>query len=73
MERLSMNSCMVGHATQHNQDAAREEWFATRLERQRLREEKERKRKEQEKFYNEWWGINKPEQTKEGQEGQEGR
>ncbi|KAI9705890.1 MAG: hypothetical protein M1836_005296 [Candelina mexicana] len=67
-ERLTMNSCMVEHATQQNQDAAREEWFATRLERQRLREEKERKRKEQEKFHNEWWGLNKPEQNTENQE-----
>ncbi len=64
-----MNSCMVEHATQQNQDAAREEWFATRLERQRLREENEKKRKEQEKFYNEWWGLDKAEQKTEGQEG----
>ncbi|KAI9817123.1 MAG: hypothetical protein M1827_001235 [Pycnora praestabilis] len=56
-QRLGMNSCMVSHATQEEQDKAREEWFATRDERKRIREEKERKRKEQEKFHNEWWGL----------------
>lgn len=30
-----MNSCMVFHATQENQDIAREEWFRRRLERRR--------------------------------------
>lgn len=57
---------MVEHATQQNQDAAREEWFATRLERQRLREEKERKRIEQEKFHKEWWGLNNSDEKGEG-------
>lgn len=52
-----MNSCMVSHATQREQDAAREEWFATREDRARQREEKEKKRKEQEKFHREWWGL----------------
>ena len=52
-----MNSCMVLHATQQEQDAAREEWFATRDVRARQREEKEKKRKEQEKFYREWWNL----------------
>lgn len=34
-----MNSCMVFHATQENQDIAREEWFRRRLERRRRVEE----------------------------------
>lgn len=56
-ERLAMNNCMVAHATQEEQDRAREEWFATRELRKREREEKERKRVEQEKFHREWWGL----------------
>src|SRR5579871_4665153 len=28
-QRLQMNTCMISHATQEEQDAAREEWFAT--------------------------------------------
>lgn len=52
-----MNSCMVVHATQQEQDAAREEWFATVDVRARQREEKEKKRKEQEKFHREWWNL----------------
>jgi COX assembly protein 1 len=46
-----MNNCMVTHATQAEQDAAREEWFATRLKRQREREAREERKKEQEKFH----------------------
>src|SRR5437762_2030814 len=45
-QRLSMNTCMVSHATQDEQDAAREEWFALRLQRQKEREAKEVRRKE---------------------------
>ena len=52
-----MNSCMIAHATQEEQDAARQEWFATRLDRKREREEQERRRIEQEKFHREWWGL----------------
>lgn len=63
-----MNSCMVSHATQHEQDAAREEWFATRDVRQREREQKEKRKKEQEKFHREWWGL--PPVPDEEQEGQ---
>jgi COX assembly mitochondrial protein 1 len=52
-----MNSCMVAYATQKEQDAAREEWFATwDLRRLRL-VEKEKHKKEQEKFHREWWGL----------------
>ena len=44
-----MNSCMVAHATQKEQDLARAEWFATMDERRKAREEKEKKKAEQEK------------------------
>ncbi|KAM0329347.1 hypothetical protein ACHAQA_004653 [Verticillium albo-atrum] len=53
----AMNSCMVSHATQAEQDAAREEWFAQRLERQRERERKAQKKAGQEEFLREWWGL----------------
>ncbi|KAI9682852.1 MAG: hypothetical protein M1829_006286 [Trizodia sp. TS-e1964] len=56
-ERLAMNACMVQFASQAEQDAAREEWFATRDERRAAREAKERRRVEQEKFHREWWGL----------------
>ena len=52
-----MNSCMMAHATQAEHDRAREEWFATRMERARERERKERRKIEQEKFHREWWGL----------------
>ncbi|KAL2351169.1 hypothetical protein BJ546DRAFT_1052483 [Cryomyces antarcticus] len=56
-QRLAMNTCMVRYATQEEQDAAREEWFATRDVRRREREEKEEKRKEAERKHREWWGL----------------
>ncbi|MCJ1438008.1 hypothetical protein MMC27_007395 [Xylographa pallens] len=56
-QRLSMNKCMIGHATQEEQDAAREEWFASRDKRIEEREAKERRKIEQEKFHREWWGL----------------
>ncbi len=52
-----MNACMKSHAIPAEQDAAREEWFAGRLERQREREMKTRRKLEQEKFVREWWGM----------------
>jgi len=52
-----MNSCMKAHATSAEQDNAREEWFATRLARQRERESKARKAALQEDFVREWWGL----------------
>jgi len=52
-----MNSCMVQHATQAEQDAAREDWFLGMDKRRAEREEKEQKRLEQEKFHREWWGL----------------
>jgi COX assembly protein 1 len=64
-----MNNCMISHATQDEQDAAREEWFATRLKRQKEREAKEERRKEQEKFHREWWGL--PVEDREGEKGRE--
>ena len=60
-----MNKCMIGHATQEEQDAAREEWFASRDKRIEEREAKERRKIEQEKFHREWWGLPQG----EGQEG----
>ncbi|KAK4229116.1 cytochrome c oxidase biogenesis protein [Podospora fimiseda] len=58
-----MNSCMKLHATPEEQDSAREEWFAKRMERQREKERKQRRKIEQEKFLREWWGL--PEKDKE--------
>ncbi|KAH9230037.1 hypothetical protein K456DRAFT_1727720 [Colletotrichum gloeosporioides 23] len=53
----AMNGCMKAHATPQNHDAAREEWFAKRLERQRERERKAVKKSQQEDFIREWWGL----------------
>lgn len=64
-----MNTCMISHATQAEQDAAREEWFSLRLQRQRERETKEERRKEQERFHREWWGL--PVEEREGEKGRE--
>ena len=58
-----MNSCMKVHATPAEHDAAREEWFAGRMERQREKERKARRKIEQEKFLREWWGL--PEKDRE--------
>ncbi|KAL8702367.1 MAG: hypothetical protein Q9224_000014 [Gallowayella concinna] len=55
-QRLAMKNCMKSHATQEEQDAAREEWFATMDDRRKEREAKEVRKKEQEKFQREWWG-----------------
>ncbi|OWP02275.1 hypothetical protein B2J93_1237 [Marssonina coronariae] len=68
-QNRAMNSCMVAHATQAEQDAAREEWFGLRLKRQREREAKEERRKEQEKFHREWWGL--PQDDREGDKGRD--
>lgn len=58
-----MNGCMKTHATQEEQDAAREEWFAQRLQRQKERERKALRKAEQEAFLREWWGL--PEKDRE--------
>ncbi|KZF22030.1 hypothetical protein L228DRAFT_268530 [Xylona heveae TC161] len=67
-QRRTMNSCMIAHATREMEDEAREEWFATRIQRQRAREEKEKKRIEQEKFHREWWGLPSAEQEAQTRE-----
>ena len=43
-ERGTMNKCMISHATQENQDAAREEWFKDRMEKRRLRLQQEKEK-----------------------------
>ncbi|SPO02248.1 uncharacterized protein DNG_04921 [Cephalotrichum gorgonifer] len=58
-----MNACMKEHASQAEHDAAREEWFALRQQRQKERERKEIKKTAQEDFIREWWGL--PERTAE--------
>ncbi|KAK4101596.1 hypothetical protein N658DRAFT_448639, partial [Parathielavia hyrcaniae] len=58
-----MNGCMKAHATQEERDAAREEWFAQRLQRARERERKALRKAEQEAFLREWWGL--PEKDRE--------
>ena len=58
-QRLAMNSCMIQHASQKEQDAAREEWFATMDLRRLEMEEKKRQKVEAEKFFKEWWDIPK--------------
>jgi COX assembly protein 1 len=68
-QNRAMNNCMITHATQAEQDAAREEWFATRLKRQKEREVKEARRKEQERFHREWWGL--PIEDREGDKGRD--
>ena len=52
-----MNSCMVQYASQKEQDAAREEWFATMDLRRHEMEERKRQQAEAEKFFKEWWDI----------------
>ncbi|KAL2211392.1 hypothetical protein CC79DRAFT_1328767 [Sarocladium strictum] len=56
-ENRFMNNCMVVHATQAEHDAAREEWFSMRLERQRAREQHKKVALAQEEFMKEWWGL----------------
>jgi len=56
-EHRAMNSCMKLHASPEEHDAAREEWFAMRLERQRKREHDRNVAAAQEEFIREWWGL----------------
>ena len=56
-EHRAMNGCMTRHATQAEHDAAREEWFAMRIERQRQRERKQKMAQAQEEFMRDWWGL----------------
>ena len=48
---------MKSYATQAEQDAAREEWFATRFQRQREHELRQHRKAQQEDFLREWWGL----------------
>ena len=50
---------MVQYASRKEQDAAREEWFATMDSRRVEMEEKKRHKSEAEKFFKEWWDIPK--------------
>ena len=52
-----MNSCMIEHATQKEQDAAREEWFAGMELRRSESLKQENQKREQEAFYREWWNL----------------
>ena len=52
-----MNNCMKLRATREEHDAAREEWFAMRVERQKKREHKAKIAAAQEEFMREWWGL----------------
>ncbi|KAK5992433.1 hypothetical protein PT974_05837 [Cladobotryum mycophilum] len=56
-EHRAMNGCMKLKATPAEHDAAREEWFALRMERQRARERKTKMAAAQEEFMREWWGL----------------
>ncbi|CAI6090467.1 unnamed protein product [Clonostachys chloroleuca] len=56
-QHREMNSCLTRFATPAEHDAAREEWFAMRLERQRERERKARMAAAQEEFLREWWAL----------------
>lgn len=60
-----MDSCMVQYASQKEQDAAREEWFATMDLRRLEIEEKKRQKVKAEKFFKEWWDIPKSPGQKE--------
>ncbi|KAF8860052.1 hypothetical protein BDZ45DRAFT_649161 [Acephala macrosclerotiorum] len=68
-QNKAMNTCMIAHATQAEQDAAREEWFGLRLKRQKDREAKEARRIEQERFHKEWWGL--PIEDRDGDKGRD--
>ncbi|EMC98665.1 hypothetical protein BAUCODRAFT_145711 [Baudoinia panamericana UAMH 10762] len=54
-QQKAMNTCMMQFATRNEQDAAREEWFATMDKRREEREKKAEKLKKDEKFWREWW------------------
>jgi COX assembly protein 1 len=58
-QQKAMNSCMNHYATRAEEDAAREEWFATMDSRREERLAKEKKRVEDEKFWKDWWDKEK--------------
>ena len=45
-QRRTMNTCMLGYATRDEQDAAREKWFQTKLEKAREYTAKEQEKKD---------------------------
>ena len=48
---------MKANATPAEEDAAREDWFAQRMERLREKERKAHRKAEQEAFLREWWRL----------------
>ena len=58
---------MIQHASQKEQDAAREEWFATMDLRRLEAEERKRQKAKAEKFFKEWWDIPKSSGQEEGE------
>ena len=62
-----MNSCMIEHASQKEQDAAREEWFAGMESRRLEMEEKKRQKAKGEKFRKEWWDVPRASGEKENE------
>jgi COX assembly mitochondrial protein 1 len=50
-----MNACMIAHATQEEEDAARREWFGKADERVREKEHAEEQKKKHEEFKDKWW------------------
>lgn len=66
-----MKSCMIKYATLKEQDAAREEWFATIDLRRLEMEEKKRHKVEAEKFFKEWWDVPKSAGEKGEERGRE--
>ncbi|KND87286.1 hypothetical protein TOPH_08066 [Tolypocladium ophioglossoides CBS 100239] len=67
-EHRVMNGCMKLKATPEEHDAAREEWFALRLERQRQREHKANVAAAQKEFMREWWGLHEGERLERQRE-----
>ncbi|PFH59218.1 hypothetical protein XA68_12649 [Ophiocordyceps unilateralis] len=70
-QRRAMNNCMNSYATRQEEDAAREEWFALRLQRRQAREHKARVAAAQEEFIHDWWGL--PDDVKLSQQGRRGQ
>lgn len=56
-QKSAMQTCMARYATLEEQDKAREEWFATRLDRAREREEKAAKKRESDRKRREYYGL----------------
>ena len=56
-QKQAMQDCMIRHATLEEQDRAREEWFATRLDRARERAEKAARKRESDRKRREMYGL----------------